>query len=97
MLTVLDKIKVTVNAEDFPVEVDGVLPSKQPTTVSNCVQVHRSSVGNVQKRKMGQAILSHRCTHVVIQSSQCACASFAFARCDWNCTGNFEKNANIWK
>ena len=40
---------------------------------------------NVQKRKMGQAIFSHRCTHVVIQSSQCAYASFAFARCDWNC------------
>ena len=42
---------------------------------------------NVQKLKMGQAIFSHRCTHVVIQPSQCAraCASFTFARCDWNC------------
>ena len=61
------------------------------------VQVHRSSVVNVQKRMMGQAIFSHRCTHVVIQLSQCACASFTFARCHWNCTGNLEKNANIWK
>ena len=33
---------------------------------------------NVQKRKIGQAIFSHRCPHVVIQSSQCACASFVF-------------------
>ena len=52
---------------------------------------------NVQKRKMGQATFSHGCTHVIIQSSQNACTSFAFARCDWNCAGNLEKNVNIWK
>ena len=50
MLTVSDKIKVTINAEDFPVEVDGVLAS---ITAYYSVQAHRSSVGNVQKRKMG--------------------------------------------
>ena len=94
MFTVSDKIKITVIAEDFPVEVDGVWPS---ITAYYSVQVHWSSVGNVQKRKMGQTIFSHRYTHVVIQSSQCACASIAFARCDWHCTGNLEKNAYIWK
>ena len=46
---------------------------------------------NVQKHKMGQVIFSHRCTHVVIQSSQSACASFAFARCDWNSAGNLRR------
>ena len=93
MLTVSDKIKVTVQ-KIFQLNSTGVLPS---ITAYYSVQAHRSSVGDVQKRKMRQAILSHRCTHVVIQSSQCACVSFAFARCDWNCTGNLEKNTNTWK
>ena len=29
------------------------------------------------QRKMGQAIFSHRCTHVVVQSPQCACMTCA--------------------
>ena len=85
MLTVSDKIKVIVIAEDFPGEVDGGVADHN--SLQQC-QVHRSSVVIVQKRKTGQAIFSHRCTHVVIHSSQCACVSFAFARCDWNYTGN---------
>ena len=94
MLTVSRKIKHTVIAKDFPVEVDGRVAEHNS---HYSVQVHRSSVVNVQKRKIGQAIFSHRCAHAVIQSSQCAVASFAFVRCDRNCAGNLEKNANIWK
>ena len=62
MLTVSYKIKLTVIAEDFPVEVDeGV--AEHNSLLAMC------GVVNVQKCKMGQAIFSHRCTHVVIQSS----------------------------
>ena len=33
-------------------------------------------------------------THSVVSM----CLRFvAFARCDWNCAGSLEKNANIWK
>ena len=55
----------------FQLKLTGVQPS---ITVYYSVQVHRSSVLNVQKRKIGLAIFSHLCTHVVIQLSQCACA-----------------------
>ena len=71
MLTVSHKIQLTVIAEDFPVEVDGGVAEHNVQSTTRSVQVHRSSVVNVQKRKMGQVIFSHRCIHVVIQSSQC--------------------------
>ena len=65
MFKVSHKIKLTVIAEDFAVEVDGCRRTYQQSTT-----VFKST--GVQKRKMGQAVFSHRCTHVVIQSSQCA-------------------------
>ena len=78
MLIVSNKIQLTVIAEDFPVEVDwGVA---EHNTLLQCPGPQECSIVNVQKRKMGQVIFSHRCTLVVIQSLQCACA-----QCDWNC------------
>ena len=65
MFKVSHKIKLTVIAEDFAVEVDGCRRTYQQSTT-----VFKST--GVQKRKMGQAIFSHRCTHVVIQSLHCA-------------------------
>ena len=79
----------------FQLNSTGVLPN---ITAYYSVQA-RGSVGDAQKRKMRQAILSHRSTHVVIQSSQCACASRLRSHdvTGIKFTGNLEKNANIWK
>ena len=89
MLTVSHKIKITVIAEDFPVEVDGGVAEHNSLLQCPSPKEWCSECAKAQDGTSDLFPLMHAWSYSVV--AMYAWDSFAFARCDWSCAGNLEK------